>query len=172
MDPRAIWLITHNGTPLDWKWALVARPSEVDLAALPANVRAAKVPDDQKRGWAAALSPEQEADPAYDATPSLWRRVPLVAQLGVLGPDARLVGRDLVANGVKLRLDDRGRPHPASRPDEPCEPLEPDGEVVDEAALLDCAKRIGAPVEVVERVKPDVVRAEPDKPAVTRRPKG
>lgn len=152
MDPRTIWLVTHHGTPVGWKWALVRTPAEVDLAALPAEVRASPSSDDRKRGWAAALDPAQAADPAYDATPSLWRRVPGLARAGLLehGSPA-VVGRAVVVHGVKLYLDDRGRPHPSSTPASPHEPLEPDAEVVDADALLAAAQRLGKPIDLTER---------------------
>lgn len=152
MEPRTIWLVTHNGTPVAWKWALVRTPAEVDLRALPPNVRAAQVSEDRKRGWAAALNAEQAADPAYDATPSQWKRTPLVAQRGLMEHGApRVEGRAVVVNGVKLHLDDRGRPHPGARDGAYMEPLEPDAEVVDPAALIAAAERAGGPIDLTER---------------------
>ena len=149
-EPRAIWCVLHNGVPAEWKWALVRAPVEVDLAALPAGVRASKASDAQKIGWASALTVEQAADPAYDATPSGWRRVPLLAQPGA-GGQRSLVGRAIEVDGVRLHLDDRGRPHPDSRSDNPREPLEPDVEIVDQAALDQAARRLGRDVRLTER---------------------
>lgn len=151
-DTRSIWLVTHNGTPVGWKWALVRTPAEVDHSALPQETRAPGITDQQRVRWAAALNEAQAADPAYDATPTQWRRVPRVARAGLLEHgNPRVVGREVVVHGVKLRLDDRGRPHPASAPGRVHEPLEPDAEVVDEAALVAAAERAGGPIDLVER---------------------
>jgi hypothetical protein len=150
-EPRAIWCVLKDGAPVEWKWALVRTPDEVDLSALPPEVQASKASDSQKIGWAAALTVAQAADPTYDATPSAWRRVPLLAQSGTAS-GLRLVGRAIESDdGVRYHLDDRGRPHLSSRPDQPMEPLVPDVVIVDEIKVAQAARRLGRDLELVER---------------------
>lgn len=126
-EPRSIWLVTRSGVPVDWRYALVGRPEEVD----PADPRhAGKSP-----GWhRSALTPEEAADPAYDAHRTEWRRVPHVARIGRVHT-GRVNGRALEVHGLRLRFDDKGRAHPDSTAEQPCEPLPPDVELVDAAAL-------------------------------------
>lgn len=160
-ETRAIWHVTKNGVTSGWKWALVRTPAEVDLGSLPPNVRASRASDQQKLGWAAALTAEEAADPAFDATPSLWRRVPEL----VRGEGAAVSGRQVAAHGVRYHLDDRGRPHPSSSPDSVCEPLQPDAEIVDESALFAHAEASGRALELVERGTQVRVRVLPSRPA-------
>ncbi len=162
-EPRAIWCVLKDGMPVEWKWALVRTPAEVDLAALPPSVQASKADRAQKIGWASALTAVQAVDPTFDATPSAWRRVPLLAQSGS-GGTKTLVGRAVEADGVRYHLDDRGRPHPASQQDAIREPLVPDAVVVDETALVAAAERLGRSLDLVERGTREQVRVLHERP--------
>ena len=156
-EDRRIWVVIHDGAPVEWRTVCARTPAEVDHTHRPKNVPAAQ----WERAFA-ALTAEQAADPTWDALPTSWYRVPQLARVGVIeqDPKARVVGRAVEVHGVRYHLDDRGRPHPQSTPEDPVGPLEPDPEIVDGAKLAAEAERQGRVLELVERGTGNVVRVE------------
>lgn len=131
---RKTWIVTKDGKFSEASAALVRTPAE-----LPVEITYRS----HGTTWA-ALTPEQAADPTWDAVPCEWQDMPhaVMAARGV----ARLEGRSLVAHGLRFHFDDRGRPLPGRKTPGP-----PDPEIVDQAALQAFAEQSGRPIEVTER---------------------
>lgn len=130
--PRKAWMLFKGPEVKGFKFGVVRTPAEVDIASLPAEQRAR--PRDRAIGWAAALT-QAELDDGWDATPVAFYRLPvLLDDLAAAAP--KIEGRTLVSNGLRYHLDDRGRAHPGG-----LDPLAPEPEIVDEAALLAAVQR-------------------------------
>lgn len=159
---RSNWLVTHNGVPFAWRWALVRTPADLD----PNDERLGPEPERTRRlnspRWGAALTAAEALDSDYDAVQTSWRRIPHPVQDALLPSGSpSIANRTLSAHGLRYYLDDRGRPHPHSTRDQPREPLEPDAEVLSLSALEDLATALGHAVEVTERGTLRLIRAEP-----------
>lgn len=144
-DPRRIWLVTHQGIPQGFTWALYRDPSEFDVNddRIPARARqrlaSGELLESQVRSWASALDEAQEADPDWDATPSEWRRVPRLLRPGVLEHTTPSVaGRELHAAGCRFSLDSRGKPKGRG------EPEAPEATITDEAELARALERVSS----------------------------
>jgi len=136
-EPRRIWLVTHHGIPQGCAWAMVKTWDEAEPG---------------RESWAAALAADQLLADGWDATPTQWRRVPQAIRPELLGQaPARVVGRDVIAAGLRYNLDTGGRVHSSHKEGNEREPYEPDAVVDSEPDLLAAAEAIGREIRFVER---------------------
>jgi hypothetical protein len=143
---RSVWLVTKAGVFQQARMALVRAPADL-LPFMPQD-KPATATENGIQMWA-ALTPEQAADPSWDAVPTSWpKRLPDGMARGV-GSVVMLPNgsRAWQGGGLRYHLSDKGRPH--QKPGQT--PLAPGAEIVDEAALLAHADALGQDLELVER---------------------
>jgi len=139
MDNRKVWLVTESGVPSHLVWGLHKNPSSVA--------------EQDKKSWSCALTEEQEADPAFDATPTAWRRAPSLMQ-HALGSSS-LVGRILRIGGVEYDLDDTGLAI-AGQENEACR-----GTLVSQSELQALVDAVGSALTYHSKSTGDHVACEP-----------
>ena len=134
-EPRSIWLVTKDGVPQHCAWALVKTQAEAEVG---------------QKSWAAALDAGQLVADGWDATQTLWRRVPMALRPGLV-ENAVVTGRDVTCIGLSYNLDTGGRVHMSHSAERPQEPYEPDAVVADEDELLDGVEAFGGEIRFVEK---------------------
>ena len=130
-----MWLVTQNGVPLTLSFGQYKNPSQEA--------------DENIRDYNSALSEAQEADPAFDATMTAWKRAPELAYPDMLQHDssgAMLGGRTLTVAGVEFNMDDAGRAQGAGMENFP-----PDGVLSDMNVAVAFAEAAERDLEFVEK---------------------